>query len=244
MQRALTLYSTSIGKKVAMALSGAILVGFAIVHFAGNMNLYAGPEAFNGYAAKLQEIKALVWIVRIALLFAFGTHFVTYVSLMVKNRQARPTRYAKKKDLAQDYASKTMYLTGPMLLFFVLYHLAHMTFGQTFGAYEWVEGNPYDNLVHGFQHLPVALPYVLGVLCLGLHIFHGIFSAFQSIGANHPKYNHLRRDLAIGIATLITIGNLSFPISVQMGWVKASDDAETAVGFGDSGTVPPLPLPQ
>ncbi len=242
MQRALTLYSTSVGKKVAMALSGAILVGFAIVHFAGNLNLYAGPEAFNGYAAKLREIPALLWAARLALLFAFGTHLVTYVALLLKNKHARPTAYAKKKDMAQDFASKTMYLTGPMLFFFVLYHLAHMTFGQTFGAYEWVEENPYDNLVHGFQQWPVVIPYVLGVLALGTHIFHGIFSAFQSIGANHPQYNHLRRDLAVGIATLITLGNLSYPISVQLGYVKASDAAATAQDFGDSGTLPPLPI--
>ena len=146
----------------------------------------------------------------------------------------------RRSATSRDYAAKTMYLSGPVLLFYVLFHLAHMTFGVTAGYYEWTE-SPYDNLVHGFQHWPIIIPYVLGVLSLGMHLFHGIHSAFQSMGANHPKYNHLRHDLAIGIATLLTIGNLSFPVAVKMGQVRASDDAGAA-DFGDSGSIPTLPI--
>jgi succinate dehydrogenase / fumarate reductase cytochrome b subunit len=242
MQRALTLYSTTVGKKVAMALSGAILLGFTIVHMAGNMNLFAGQEAFDGYAAKLREMPILLWTARIGLIFAFLTHVFAAAMLFFKNSAARSIPYKKKKDIARDYAAKTMYLSGPILFFYVLFHLAHMTFAQTFGLYEWSETSPYDNLVHGFQHWVIIAPYVLGVLALGLHLFHGIFSAFQSMGINHPQYNHLRRDLAIGLATLLTIGNLSFPFAVKMGYVRASDDAG-ASDFGESGSLPPLPIP-
>lgn len=217
MQRALTLYSTSIGKKVAMALSGVILVGFTVVHLAGNINLYFGPEAFDGYAAKLREYMPLLWTARVVLLAAVSVHIVSAFQLFLKKRQARPVPYAKKKDVASDYATKTMYWSGPILLFYIAFHLMHMTFGVAMGLYEWNETSPYLNLVHGFQHWQIVLPYVLGVLALGTHLFHGIFSMFQSVGASHPKYDHLRRDLAIGLATLLTIGNLSFPASVMAG---------------------------
>lgn len=242
MQRALTLYSTTVGKKVAMALSGAILVGFTIVHMAGNMNLFAGEEAFNGYAEKLHAMPALLWTARIGLIFAFLTHIVSAAMLWAKNSSARPVPYKKKKDIARDYAAKTMYLTGPTLLFYVLFHLAHMTAGKTFGLYEWQDGNPYANLVHGFQYWWIIVPYVLGVLSLGLHLFHGIHSAFQSMGANHPKYNHLRTDLAIGLATLLTIGNLSFPVAAKLGKFPIAGEDNSAE-MGTSGSVPPLPIP-
>lgn len=244
MQRALTLYSTSIGKKVVMALSGAILAGFTVGHFLGNCNLYLGPEAFNGYAEKLASMPYLLWPVRALLLFSVTAHLVSAIMLMIRNRQARPQRYKVTKDQAQDYAAKTMYLTGPMLFFFIVYHLAHMTFGQTFGVYEWEPNNPYNNLVRGFQQWPVVIPYMLGVISLGLHLFHGIYSAFQSMGLSHPQYDHLRRDLAIGVATLITIGNLMFPIMVQLGKVAPSDAAADLEGFGDSGTINPLQMIQ
>src|SRR5690349_6078044 len=143
MQRAISLYSTTVGKKVAMALSGAILVGFTIVHMLGNLQIFLGPEKFNAYAEKLQgDLLPLTWTVRLLLLFSVSVHIAAAAVLFNRNRHARPQRYAKKRDLATDYAAKTMYLTGPMLLAFIVYHLAHMTFGQTLGIYEWVEGNP------------------------------------------------------------------------------------------------------
>ena len=127
MQRALTLHQTTIGKKVIMALSGAIIVGFTIVHFLGNLNLYLGPEAMNGYAETLQSVPPLVWGTRLVLLFAFGAHISAALSLWVRNLKARGSRYEKRKDLASDYASRTMYWSGPILFLFVVYHLLQFT---------------------------------------------------------------------------------------------------------------------
>ena len=237
MQRAVTLYSTTIGKKAVMAVSGAILFGFTVGHMAGNMNLYGGPEAFNGYAATFQSMPGLIWGTRALLLFAVSAHIVSAFMLWRKNANARPVPYKKKKNIAEGYAAMTMYLSGPILLFYIIYHLAHMTLGQTFGLYEWNPESPYDNLVHGFQLWPVVIPYLLGNLALGFHLFHGIFSMFQSMGASHPKYDQLRRDLAVGMATLITLGNLSFPIAVMTDFVVPSgttvqlDSAENPGGF-------------
>ena len=213
MQRALTLYETTIGKKVVMALSGAIIVGFVIGHFLGNLNLYFGPEALNGYAAKLHSLPALVWGTRIALLFAFGAHISSAYQLWRRNVAARGSRYKKRKDLATDYAARTMYWSGPILLLYLIYHLLEFTIIPAH------PGDVYRNVVEAFQNPLIAGFYIVANLALGLHIFHGVFSGFQSIGANHPRYNSLRRDLAIGISAVVTLGNVSFPVSVLTGIV-------------------------
>jgi succinate dehydrogenase / fumarate reductase cytochrome b subunit len=211
MQRALTLHQTTIGKKVIMAISGVIIVGFTIGHFLGNLNLYLGPEAMDGYAEKLQSLPPLVWGTRLVLLFAFGAHISSALSLWVRNAKARGSRYKKHQDLATDYAARTMYWSGPILLLFVVYHLLHFTILPAH------PGEVYRNVVEGFQQPLIAGVYIAGNLALGFHIFHGIFSAFQTLGANHPRYNTYRRDAAIAISAAITIGNLSFPISVLAG---------------------------
>jgi succinate dehydrogenase / fumarate reductase cytochrome b subunit len=213
MQRALTLHQTTIGKKVIMALSGVIIVGFTIGHFLGNLNLYLGPEAMDGYAETLQSLPPLVWGTRLVLLFALGAHISSALSLWVRNVKARGSRYKKRKDLATDYAARTMYWSGPILLLFVVYHLLHFTILPAH------PGEVYRNVVEGFQNPWIAGVYIVGNIALGLHIFHGIYSAFQTLGANHPRYNSYRRDAAIAISTAITIGNLSFPISVLAGLV-------------------------
>jgi succinate dehydrogenase / fumarate reductase cytochrome b subunit len=213
MQRALTLHQTTIGKKVIMALSGVIIVGFTIGHFLGNLNLYLGPEAMDGYAETLQSLPPLVWGTRLVLLFALGAHIASALSLWVRNVKARGSRYKKRKDLATDYAARTMYWSGPILLLFVVYHLLHFTILPAH------PGEVYRNVVEGFQNPLIAGVYIVGNIALGFHIFHGIYSAFQTLGANHPRYNHYRRDAAIAISAAITIGNLSFPISVLAGIV-------------------------
>jgi succinate dehydrogenase / fumarate reductase cytochrome b subunit len=214
MQPALTLHQTTIGKKVVMALSGAIIVGFTIGHFLGNLNLYLGPEAMNGYAEFLHSLPALVWGTRFLLLFAFAAHIASAYSLWSRNRQARGSRYKLRKDQATDYAARTMYWTGPILLLYLVYHLLHFTILPAH------PGDVYRNVVEGFQNPLISGVYIAGNIALGLHIFHGIFSAFQTLGANHPRYNRYRRDVAIAISAAITIGNLSFPISVLTGIVS------------------------
>ena len=214
MQRALTLHQTTIGKKVLMAVSGIIIVGFAVGHMLGNMNLYLGPEALNGYAELLHSLPALVWGTRLVLLFAFGVHIASAYSLWKRNREARGSRYKLQKKQASDYASRTMYWTGPILLLYLVYHLLHFTILPAH------PGDVYRNVVEGFQNPLIAGVYVAGNVALGFHIFHGFYSAFQTVGVNHPRYNRLRRDLAIAISAVITIGNLSFPISVLSGIVS------------------------
>lgn len=213
MQRTLTLHQTTIGKKVLMALSGVIIVGFTIGHFLGNLNLYLGPEALNDYAEFLRSLPALLWGTRLLLVFAFSVHIASAYSLWTRNRRARGSRYKHRKDLATDYAARTMYWTGPILLLYLVYHLLHFTILPEH------PGDVYRNVVEGFQNPLISGVYIVGNVALGFHIFHGIYSAFQTLGANHPRYNRYRRDLAIAISAAITIGNLSFPVSVLTGIV-------------------------
>lgn len=213
MQRALTLHQTTIGKKVIMALSGAVFVGFVIGHFLGNLNLYLGPEALNGYAETLKSLGPILWIARIVLLLALLVHVGSAFSLWSRNRAARKSRYKQHKDLATDYAARTMYWTGPILLLFIIAHLLHFTIVPAY------PGDVYRNVVEGFSNPLVASFYIAANVALGFHLFHGIYSAFQTLGANHPRYNSLRRDVAIAITAAITLGNISFPISVLAGFV-------------------------
>lgn len=213
MQRALTLHRTTIGKKVIMALSGAVLVGFVIGHFLGNLNLYLGPNAMNGYAEKLHSMPTLLWGARLVLLVAVGAHISSALALWARNTKARGSRYKKHRYLATDYAARTMYWSGPIILLFVVYHLLHFTIIPAH------PGDPYRNVVEGFQNPWIAGVYIAGNVALGFHIFHGIYSAFQSLGINHPRYNSYRRDAAVAISVAIAIGNISFPVSVLAGLV-------------------------
>lgn len=218
MERALTLYRTTIGKKVLMAASGVVIFGFVTVHLLGNLQLYEGPEAINSYAAWLRSKPPLLWGTRIALAIAFPVHIWSAFELWRRKRSARPVSYRSRKDLATNYAARTMYWSGPILLLFVVYHLAHLTFGFTPG-YHYNPSNVYNNVVYGFQIWWVSAIYIVGQLALGLHLFHGVWAMFGSVGATHPKYNKWRRVLAVGAAVLIAAGNISFPIAVMAGWV-------------------------
>lgn len=220
MQRALTLYQSTIGKKVAMALSGLVMVGFTVGHMLGNLNAYVGEDSFNEYARTLHEAWYILWPTRFVLLAAVGVHVVSAFSLVTRNKDARPQAYHMTKHTEATFASKAMPVSGIALLLFIGFHLLHFTLApQLFNEVHFE--NPFWNFYAGLSHPLLAGIYVVGNLALGLHIYHGFFSAFQTIGANHPKYNPLRRDAAVGLATILTLGNLMFPVSVHLGFIEA-----------------------
>ena len=217
MESTLTLYRTTVGKKVVMAASGVVLFGFVIVHMLGNLNIYLGPEAMYAYAKGLREMPyGLLWVARIGLLVAFLAHWATSVQLAMLNKKARTTRYAKQQDLATNYAAKSMYLTGPVMLLYIFYHLAHLTFGVT-GPEGFDPFNPYNNFVAGFQVWWISGIYIVANVAVCMHLYHGVWSVFQSLGVNHKRFNALRRQAATAIVGVILAGNLSFPIAVLAG---------------------------
>ncbi len=221
-QRVGALYRSSVGKKITMAVSGIVLIGFVVFHLYGNLKAYQGADVFNAYAEGLRDFGSpifghghILWVLRIGLLAAAILHIAAATQLVRQSRAARATGYAKFDSLAFSYASRTMVWGGVIILAFVLYHLLHLTFGSVHP--QFVKGDVYHNFVTGFQQWPVAVGYIGAMIPLGFHLYHGVWSMFQTLGANNPRYNRLRRPLAGVIAALIVIGNISFPIAVLAG---------------------------
>jgi succinate dehydrogenase / fumarate reductase cytochrome b subunit len=222
MQKALTLFDTTIGKKAVMAVTGLLLFGFLIGHMLGNLQIFLGPDALNAYAEKLQSMGPLLWGVRVVLLTSLILHMWMVVDLYARSIAARPVAYRVNRTIATNYAAKAMWLSGVLILLFVLYHIAHFTFpGIAMGNYEHdTHGQVYLNVVNGFGVQWVSGLYIAAQLVLWTHLFHGGWSLMQTLGLNHPRYNDRARMTAKLIATIIVVGNISIPVAVLTGIVK------------------------
>jgi succinate dehydrogenase / fumarate reductase cytochrome b subunit len=225
MRRVVTLYRSSVGKKAVMAVTGTVLFLFVLGHMAGNLKVFQGPEKINAYADFLREVggpvlgpEQFLWIARIALLVVVALHIVSATQLTLAARRARPVKYQRPVHLEDTYASRTMVWGGIIVVTFVVYHLLHLTLGSAHPDFR--AGDVYYNLVSGFQVWPVSIGYIIAMVALGLHIYHGVWSAFQTLGANHPKYNSWRRIFAGVVTGLIVIGNVSIPVAVLTGIVE------------------------
>lgn len=219
------LTQTSIGKKWLMALSSLMLLLYVVLHMVGNLKIFFGSDPFNHYAEWLRVAgtpmipnEGALWIFRILLLVAIFIHIGVYVQLWLRTRRARGTRYKVYRPQVFSYASRTMMWGGITLLAFVIYHLLHMTFGSVHP--QFVAGDPYNNVLIGFENLWVSLFYIIGVIALGLHLYHGLWSATQTFGLNNPKYNRWRRPVALWTAVLISAGYISIPLAVLTGIVS------------------------
>jgi len=211
----------SIGKKVVMAVTGCILFLFVIGHMLGNLQIYIGAEQLNAYAAKLHSLGPFLWVIRGFLLLTVLTHITVAIQLWLMNRRARPDGYIKQGWVQASLSSRTMIITGPMIAGFIIYHLLHFTTGQLLagGLATTADGhiNVYANVVHGFSYLPAAVVYIISMILLGYHLSHGVWSMFQSVGWNHPRYMPLVRIIATAAAILIAAGNISIPVAVLAG---------------------------
>jgi succinate dehydrogenase cytochrome b subunit len=211
-------YASTAGMKAAMAVSGCILFLFVVGHLIGNLQIYEGPEKLNRYAVFLRSMPAVLWSVRTILLLMVLLHIWSSVQLAARNIVARPVGYRKKKATGSSYASRTMYWSGPIILAFVIYHLLDFTFGKVNPHYQ--PGNVYGNVVASFQVIPVAAFYIIAMLLLCMHLYHGLWSMFQSLGIAHPRYTPMLRRGAGVVAILIAAGNISIPVAVLSGWVR------------------------
>jgi succinate dehydrogenase / fumarate reductase cytochrome b subunit len=225
--RALTFYGTTIGKKVAMAVSGLIVVGWLFAHMLGNITIFAGPEAVNKYAAILRENPPILWGQRIVMLAAIGVHIHAAFALWAVNNDARPRSYHQRKNQATDYAALTMRYGGITILLFIFYHIAHLTLGQTAHlGYEFDAQNVYANVVLGFSNPIVAGFYLLAQAALSLHLYHGIWSLTQTLGVEHPRFDKLRKGAAVALTAIIVLGFVSIPVAVQLGTLAPPDAVE------------------
>jgi len=216
--RASSFLSSSIGRKVVMALTGLVLFGYVVVHMLGNLQIYLGPQALNAYAVKLREMPALLWGVRGLLLVSVLLHVWAAASLTRTNMSARRIGYREQRHRESTYASRTMRWSGVILLLFIVYHLLHLTLGTVHPSF--VPGDVYHNVVSGLRTGIAPFFYILAMLALGLHMYHGVWSLLQTVGLSHPRYDRLRYAFAAFITAVVVLGNLSFPIAALTGLVK------------------------
>ncbi len=217
----LDLYQSAVGKKWAMAVTGIMLLGFVFVHMVGNLKVYLGAEAINHYGEWLRDIAVpalprtvFLWLLRAGLIAAFAVHMHAAWALTRMNHRARPTKYASDRDyIAANFASRTMRWTGIIVILFVFFHLADLTWGSA--NPEFVRGSVYHNMAYSFSRVWVAAIYIVANLALAVHIFHGAWSLFASLGVSNPRIVRFRRNFAVAFAAVILLGNISFPIAVQ-----------------------------
>jgi succinate dehydrogenase / fumarate reductase, cytochrome b subunit len=208
-------FAATIVKKAIMAITGFVLFGFVTGHLLGNLQVFLGPERLNAYAAFLKSNLEILWGTRIALLVTVTAHIVVTIQLYSLKNQARPVPYAQKNNAHSSPASRSMYLTGPMIAAFVVYHLLHLTVGAVHPQFS--ETDVYSNVVYGFQQWPVSLAYIVAIGLLCLHLSHGISSMFQSLGIAHPRHTPRIKAAARVIALLFFIGYVSIPFAALTG---------------------------
>jgi succinate dehydrogenase / fumarate reductase cytochrome b subunit len=268
MKRLVRPVQSSLGSKYVMALTGLALMGFVIVHMSGNLLIYAGPDALNAYAHTLKERPPLLWAFRLGLLAIFLIHIILGTRLTLQNMAARgPVRYYYERTVQASWASRHMMLTGLVLLAFVVYHLAHFTFGvvkkadvgrgdggdpvhleqpkdyldltevRAPGAREYqprpdldlrkldpheydARQDVYSMVVAGFRNRWITLSYLVAMIFLGLHLWHGGSSWFQSLGLNSQRWGRVIHWVGPVLAVLVVVGNCSIPLAVLLGLVR------------------------
>ncbi len=234
-------YSTAVGKKYVMAITGIIGIGFVFVHMIGNLKAYLGVISegdervydIDVYGEFLRELLVpimprtyVLWGLRLVLIAAVVLHIHAAYALSVQNRKARSVKYQSARDYQiANFASRTMRWTGIIVALFILWHLADLTWG--WANPDFVRGAAYRNLDASLSRLPVAILYIVANIALGIHLFHGTWSLFQSLGWSNPRFNNWRRYLATGFATIIVLGNVSIPVAVQAGLLDYDPDAVT-----------------
>lgn len=213
------------GQKAVMAVTGAILFLFVVGHLLGNLKVFEGPAAFNAYAEGLRTVGApffgrgwLLWIARIVLLAAVLAHMLAAVATARSSWRARPVGYRRLESVETTYAARTMRWGGVLILLYVIYHLLDLTFGRVNPSF--IPGDVYHNVVVSLRVWPVAAAYIAAMVVLGLHVYHGSWSALQTLGLNRPPTSRWRRSAAAGIAVLIAGGYISIPVAVLAGIVR------------------------
>jgi succinate dehydrogenase / fumarate reductase cytochrome b subunit len=224
----LTLHRTTIGKKVIMAVTGLIGVGFVFGHMYGNLKVFFGAEEFNKYAHGLRTLGSPIfthseplWLVRLVLLASVGLHAWAAWSLYQESQHARGQKYAMHRKLQANPAVNYIRFGGTVIFIFLVLHLMHFTWGISGVHPDFRSGDAYHNLVVGFQsygYFP-AIFYLVAVLLLGFHLYHGTWSMFQTLGLNNQTFTKPLRAAAMAVAVVITAGFAVVPLAVMLGWV-------------------------
>jgi succinate dehydrogenase / fumarate reductase, cytochrome b subunit len=221
----LEIYSSYVGKKYVMAITGILLIGFVVAHMVGNWKMFLGPEEFDHYAEFLRELlvpivprTVALWLMRVGLIAAFALHIHAAYGLTRVNQASRAVKYQGPREyVAANFASRTMRWSGIVVGLFLVWHLFDLSW--TGVGTEFVRGEAYHNVVTSLSRIPVGMLYVVANVALGIHLFHGAWSLFQSMGWNNPRFNVWRRNFAAGLAAVVVVGNVSMPIAIMAGIV-------------------------
>ncbi len=223
-------FGSSIGKKCVMAITGGLLFIFVILHLLGNLQIFLGAEQLNAYGAFLQSQIEILWASRLGLLLLVVLHIYVSIKLTIENRRARPVPYQQYEAVAASYASRTMFMSGLIILAFIIYHLLHFTVqypavnltGQNFGDLQDGQSrhDVYRMMIVGFSNPWVSGFYILGMALLALHLSHGLGSMFQSLGWKNKTYGSVLDKAAIVIAWIVFLGYSSIPVAILFGYGK------------------------
>jgi succinate dehydrogenase / fumarate reductase cytochrome b subunit len=221
------LYRTSIGKKMMMAASGAVILLWLIGHMLGNLKVWLNQREFDSYAEFLRRMgepivphTVLLWAIRLVLTAAFVVHVYLAIDLSLQNRRARRVRYTRPGHVEADVPALTMRWGGLALALFVVFHLANFTWGWIHPGYRFVRGAVYHNVVGNFDQWWLVVIYAAAMVALALHIYHGTWSMFQTFGANSRRWDHLIRRGASTLAVVMFVGFMSVPIGVLVGAIQ------------------------
>ena len=219
MNRLAVLWQSSVGKKAVMAVTGLILVAYLITHVLANLLVFNGPERINRYAQLLHSSGAALWGVRLILLAALILHIIAATQLAIRSRAARPEPYAGGRDpQVSTFAARTIRWGGALILLFLIYHILHFTTGTAHA--DFVELNPHHNVSTGFRNPLVAAVYLLAMLAVGLHLYHGVWSSGRSLGLSQPSPRPLHRRVALVLAVFVWLGFTAIVIAGFLGLIR------------------------
>lgn len=214
------LWQSTIGKKAVMAVTGLVLVLYLLSHVLANLLVFDGPDRINRYAALLHGTGAALWGARLVLLVALILHIVAAVQLTLRSRAARPQSYVAGRDpQVSTLASRTIRWGGALILVFLVYHILHFTTGEVHPSF--IELNPYHNVSTGFRNPWVAAFYLLAMVAVGLHLYHGVWSSGRSLGVSQPSPRPLHRRLALVLAGFVWLGFTAIVVAGYLGMFGA-----------------------
>lgn len=220
LHRVIRFYDATNGKKAVMAITGVILFGYVVGHMLGNLQIFVGREQINNYAEFLHSHEAMLWSVRAVLLLAVVLHVVAALQLWALNRSARPVGYRKKDDVPKAFTARTMKWGGLAIAGFVVFHVLHLTTGDVLPLAR-VDQTPffdvYRNVIDGFRNPILSIVYIAAVVALGMHLYHGIWSMFQTVGLSHPRYTPGLKRFAAVFSIVVAAGFIAVPVAVLAG---------------------------
>jgi succinate dehydrogenase / fumarate reductase, cytochrome b subunit len=219
MNRLRLLWTTSVGKKMIMAVTGVIWVAYLITHVLANLLVFQGPSKINAYSAFLHGTGGALWAARLVLIAALVFHVVAAIQLSSRSQEARPMGYAAGREPhTSTFAARTIRWGGALILLFLLFHILHFTVGSVHSSF--LEGDPYHNVAAGFRNPVVVVLYLIAMAVVGLHLYHGVWSSGRSLGMSPPSPRPLRRSLALVLALLVWLGFSIIPIAVYAGVIR------------------------